>query len=276
MFKKTLLSAAALLAAGTLSASVFAAPVTAEGTGVGKHGDITVAVTFDAGKIQDIKIVKNAENPILAKKVFTDLKDQVVALSSTDVDLVSGATFSAKGFIDAVNDAAKKAGVTLAKADKKALKKAARELPKTSNYDVVVIGAGGAGMAAAVTAHDLGAKVIVLEKNPQDAHISNTRMSGGIFHCPFKDGDPKALKEYAKAMFSGENIEWKEEGEIPEYSDGLAQVWADLSPSNLEFMQSLDPEFIGGSRATTRPASRTSLAPRNAATTLIVQLTRSV
>ena len=44
MFKKTLLSAAALLAAGTLSASVFAAPVTAEGTGVGKHGDITVAV----------------------------------------------------------------------------------------------------------------------------------------------------------------------------------------------------------------------------------------
>ena len=110
MFKKTLLSAAALLAAGTLSASVFAAPVTAEGTGVGKHGDITVAVTFDAGKIQDIKIVKNAENPILAKKVFTDLKDQVVALSSTDVDLVSGATFSAKGFIDAVNDAAKKAG----------------------------------------------------------------------------------------------------------------------------------------------------------------------
>ena len=54
MFKKTLLSAAALLAAGTLSASVFAAPVTAEGTGVGKHGDITVAVTFDAGKIQHL------------------------------------------------------------------------------------------------------------------------------------------------------------------------------------------------------------------------------
>ncbi|MCI7117211.1 MAG: FMN-binding protein, partial [Sutterella wadsworthensis] len=131
-------SAVAMVFAVGFAAASMAAPVTAEGTGVGKHGDITVAVTFDAGKIQDIKIVKNAENPILAKKVFTDLKDQVVALSSTDVDLISGATFSAKGFIDAVNDAAKKAGVTLAKADKKALKKAARELPKTSNYDVVV------------------------------------------------------------------------------------------------------------------------------------------
>ena len=31
--------------------------------------------------------------------------------------------------------------------------------------DVVVIGAGGAGLSAAVTAHDLGKKVIVLEKN---------------------------------------------------------------------------------------------------------------
>ena len=169
-------SAVAMVFAVGFAAASMAAPVTAEGTGVGKHGDITVAVTFDAGKIQDIKIVKNAENPILAKKVFTDLKDQVVALSSTDVDLISGATFSAKGFIDAVNDAAKKAGVTLAKADKKALKKAARELPKTSNYDVVVIGAGGAGFYAAITARNAGANVVLLEKMP--AVGGNSLISG--------------------------------------------------------------------------------------------------
>ena len=169
-------SAVAMVFAVGFAAASMAAPVTAEGTGVGKHGDITVAVTFDAGKIQDIKIVKNAENPILAKKVFTDLKDQVVALSSTDVDLISGATFSAKGFIDAVNDAAKKAGVTLAKADKKALKKAARELPKTSNYDVVVIGAGGAGVSAAITAKNAGANVVLLEKMP--AVGGNSLISG--------------------------------------------------------------------------------------------------
>ena len=169
-------SAVAMVFAVGFAAASMAAPVTAEGTGVGKHGDITVAVTFDADKIQDIKIVKNAENPILAKKVFTDLKDQVVALSSTDVDLISGATFSAKGFIDAVNDAAKKAGVTLAKADKKALKKAARELPKTSNYDVVVIGAGGAGFSAAITARNAGANVVLLEKMP--AVGGNSLISG--------------------------------------------------------------------------------------------------
>ena len=175
-FKKTLLSAAAMLVAGTLSASLMAAPVTTEGTGVGKHGDITVAVTFDNGKIQDIKVVKTAENPILAQKVFTELKDEIVAQNSTELDMISGATFSSKGFVDAVNDAAQKAGVTLGKADKKALKKVARDLPKTSNYDVVVVGAGGAGFSAAITAKGAGANVVLLEKMP--AVGGNSLISG--------------------------------------------------------------------------------------------------
>lgn len=142
------------------------------------------------------------------------------------------------------------AGLTLPAAFSTSAAQANSTLPKKWDLeaDVVVLGFGGAGATTAIVAAQNGASVVVLEKNPEDAHISNTRMSGGIFHCPFKDGDPKALKAYAKAMFSGENIPWKEEGEIPEYSDGLAQLWADLSPSNLEFMQSLDPEFIGGSQ----------------------------
>jgi hypothetical protein len=114
--------------------------------------------------------------------------------------------------------------------------------------DVAVIGFGGAGATTAICAAQNGANVVILEKNPQDRHINNTRMSGGIFHCPFKDGDKKALEQYAQAMFSGENIPWKLEGEIPQYSKGLAKIWADLTPTNLEFMQSLDPAFIGGTQ----------------------------
>ena len=68
-------------------------------------------------------------------------------------------------------------------------------------------------------------------------------MSGGIFHCPDKNGDKQALKEYAKAMFSGENIPGKLEGEQPEVSDGLAQAWADYTPGLLDWMKSLDPKF---------------------------------
>lgn len=46
--------------------------------------------------------------------------------------------------------------------------------------DLVVVGFGGAGAAAAITAHDLGAHVVVLEKQPAAAHTPSTRMSGGL------------------------------------------------------------------------------------------------
>jgi len=59
----------------------------------------------------------------------------------------------------------------------------------TEEADVVVVGYGGAGAIAAITAHDAGAKVLVLEKQPRDTprrtrHTPNTRMSGGAWFYP--------------------------------------------------------------------------------------------
>ncbi|MDO5531551.1 flavocytochrome c [Sutterella sp.] len=172
---KTQIIAAAVCSIFAAGAA-FAAPVTAEGTGIGKHGDVTVAVTFDGNRITDIKIVKEQENPVLAKKVYTDLKALVQETSSVDVDVVSGATFTSKGLLDAVADAAKKAGVKLAKADRRALAKAGKSIPKNSTYDVVVIGAGGAGFSAAIEAKNAGANVVLLEKMP--AVGGNSLISG--------------------------------------------------------------------------------------------------
>jgi 3-oxosteroid 1-dehydrogenase len=114
----------------------------------------------------------------------------------------------------------------------------------TEHYaDIVVIGFGSAGACAAVEAHDSGATVILLEKAPEDRHYSNTRMSGGGFHSPSPDGDFESLKAYSKAMFSGENLPHKLEGEQPEFSDEIAELWAKLAPDNEPFMRSLDPMF---------------------------------
>ena len=44
--------------------------------------------------------------------------------------------------------------------------------------DVVVVGFGAAGMAASVTAHELGAKVVILEKAPEGQEGGNTRVAG--------------------------------------------------------------------------------------------------
>jgi succinate dehydrogenase/fumarate reductase flavoprotein subunit len=55
-----------------------------------------------------------------------------------------------------------------------------RSVPRTWDVeaDVVVVGFGAAGMATAVTAHDLGAKVVILEKAPEGQEGGNTRVAG--------------------------------------------------------------------------------------------------
>src|SRR5688572_25005077 len=109
--------------------------------------------------------------------------------------------------------------------------------------DVVIVGFGAAGGCAAIEAHAAGAEVVLLEKQPQNKHYSNSRMSGGGFHSPSPDGDFESIKAYAKAMFSGENLPHKLEGEQPEFSDALAHAWATYAPQNAAFMQKLDPQF---------------------------------
>ena len=109
--------------------------------------------------------------------------------------------------------------------------------------DVVIIGFGAAGGCAAIAAHEAGVEAIILEKQPETKHYSNSRMSGGGFHSPSPDGDFESIKAYAKAMFSGENLPHKLEGEQPEFSDDLAHAWATYAPQNEAFMRGLDPQF---------------------------------
>jgi succinate dehydrogenase/fumarate reductase flavoprotein subunit len=121
-------------------------------------------------------------------------------------------------------------------------------LPSKWDYeaDVVVVGAGGAGLAAAIEAHDAGASVLILEKQASDRHYSNSRMSGGIFHCPARDSNRQALEQYLLGMMSGENLSWKLEGEQEHVSQGIVPKFADYEVENADWLKSLDPdiEFI--------------------------------
>jgi 3-oxosteroid 1-dehydrogenase len=131
-----------------------------------------------------------------------------------------------------------------------------------SEADVVVIGYGGAGACASIAAADAGASVILIEKQTQAKHYPNTRMSGGLFHSPNADGDRAALKQYALALMSGENLPWKLEGEQPELSEELSTVYAERAPDNLPFMKRIDPDFnpvrAGGAAFPTFPGARES------------------
>jgi len=145
-----------------------------------------------------------------------------------------------------------------------AVSRAAAAAPDRWDFDadVVVVGYGGAGACAAIAAADAGASVIILEKQPAAKHYPNTRMSGGLFHSPNADGDKAALKQYATALMSGENLPWKLEGEQPENSQELASVYSERAPDNLPFMKRIDPDFnpvrAGGAAFPTFPGARES------------------
>lgn len=150
------------------------------GTGIGKGGDIVVELTIADKKITGIKVVEDHETEGLADAMEI-MTAQMVATNSIDADIVSGATLTSAGFRMAVADAFKKTG-----ADKSALvSSGSLENEKRENQytaDVIVIGAGGAGMTAAITAAENGARVIVIEKMPIAG--GNTLLSGGEYAAP--------------------------------------------------------------------------------------------
>ena len=85
---------AAILAALFLSATATAVTITQEGSGIAKDGEIKVKVVFEDGKIKNVDVLKQQENPVLSQKVFTDLKDEIVKTDSTYLDVIAGATYS--------------------------------------------------------------------------------------------------------------------------------------------------------------------------------------
>ena len=159
---------AALAVSAALCGSAFAATTdgTYTGEGKGRNGTITVEVTVKAGKLDAVKVVKHTETVGISDAAVADFPKAIVAAQSTAVDAVAGATMTSEGIRAAVAQAIQKAGGDPAQfATAVVKKKAAKKLVK-ENADIVVVGAGGSGISAAVKAETLGANVILIEKMP--------------------------------------------------------------------------------------------------------------
>jgi len=131
-----------------------------EGTGLGYDKDgIVLDVEITNNKIVDVKVKRSKESDF-ATPAIQEIAKKVIATQSLDVDGISGASLTSEGTKEAIEEAVKKSGVTLKAVTAQNTK--AIELPKET--DVVVIGAGGAGLTSAIAAHEKGAKVILIEK----------------------------------------------------------------------------------------------------------------
>ena len=96
--------AAAAKAGGSL------VPGTYVGIGTGRNGTVTVSVTVDEHSILDIEVVSHSETAVMSDNALQVLPLKMIALQSTDVDAVSGATLTSSVVISAVDEALEKAG----------------------------------------------------------------------------------------------------------------------------------------------------------------------
>ena len=173
------------------SASVSFTPGEYTATAYGYNGPVEVKVTFDADKIKGIAVTKNPETGHVGDIAFDIMIPEMLQANGSGVDAVSGATFSTRALRNAVNAAAEMAKCTNLEAFKAAKVEHKPADPVTVHYDVVIVGAGGAGVAAAAQAAQDGLKVLIIEKNAEIG--GNTLVSGGQYQSvmPYLVWDPK-------------------------------------------------------------------------------------
>lgn len=83
---------------------------TYQGSGTGFRGGTTIVeLTISNGKITDITTISSEDTPDFYERAFSDEADKIISSQSTDIDTVSGATYSSEGIISAVKDALSKA-----------------------------------------------------------------------------------------------------------------------------------------------------------------------
>lgn len=177
-----------LILAACMMATMLVLPAFADttytGVGDGKNGtgSVEVSVTLnDAKEIVAVEVTNNGDDAGVSDPAVAEMPGRIVDANSLNVDTVAGATLTSKGILAAVEAALVSAGVD--PDDYKAAADVAEvtKTPVEETTDVLVIGAGMAGLTSALAAKQSGANVVVIDK--MSAAGGTTNLAGGILVC---------------------------------------------------------------------------------------------
>lgn len=121
--------------------------------------ELVIHVSLESDRIADVELASSAVQTVEFTTSFEEIRERILTANTPHVDAISGATSQSEAVKKAVSKAMLKSSKALAieeGGDDRAVK----------SYDVVVVGSGGAGLAAAIQAHDEGASVLLVEKMP--------------------------------------------------------------------------------------------------------------
>ena len=175
-----LLTAAAAYSEAQPEQTLFTPGVyTAEAQGIFVPVKVTVQVS--GSEIETVLIDATGETPELGGVAAEKMAMAIMNAQTPNVDAVSGATVTSKAIIAAATAALEQAGADIAvlDANRRDTKDAGPKAEKTIDTEIVIIGAGGAGMTAAIMLQQAGKDFVVLEKMPYVGG-NTTKATGGM------------------------------------------------------------------------------------------------
>lgn len=147
----------------------------------GFHGPMQVSVVIKDGKISAVNVGDNVETVGIGSKAIDAMPERIIDAQSINVDVLTGASVTSRAILSGVSDALTQAGADLSVYSKAV--EVVKSEDKEISAEIVIIGAGGAGLTAAIEALENGAtSVVLIEK--MDITGGNTRLSGGEYGAP--------------------------------------------------------------------------------------------
>ncbi|MHB9327844.1 flavocytochrome c [Phytobacter ursingii] len=185
--------------------------------------ELVLNISLETDRIADIELLSEAGDDVDFVTSFDEIRSRILTANSPHVDAISGATSQSESVKKAVSKAMVKSGKALAQEEG-----ADDTTPK--NYDVVVVGSGGAGLAAAIQAHDEGARVLIVEKMPTFG--GNTiKASAGMNAAETRFQRVKGIED-SKELFYQETLKGGQNRNNPE----LLRCFVEHAPQAIEWL----------------------------------------
>lgn len=226
---------------------------TYKGNALGNNGLIEVDVQFEDNQITDVSVVSHNESPGISTHSIKVIPELIIENQTYNVDAVTGATITARGIKKAVENALESVEaldtsfaryINLNKTDQDLSTiedftfRDADEINWEQEVDVVVVGAGGAGLSAALEAADNGASVTVIEYAPSHL-LSNSSLCGGVYYAGATDlqkaaGYEDTPEEYRKYLDAcGDGLE----------ESAMTDVYVEQAPDGLNWLIDMGVDF---------------------------------
>lgn len=214
---------------------------------------LKINVTLDTDRITDIAMVPDDTLDVDFTATFESLRNRMLVANSPHVDAITGATTQSEALKKAVSRA-------MSTSNKEYVIEEGGNPSAPQNFDVVVIGSGGAGLAAAIQAHDEGANVVIIEKMPTIG--GNTiKASAGMNAAETRYQAMKGIKD-SKELFYEETLKGGKNKNNP----ALLREFVNLAPEAIDWLAERGIELndittTGGMSIdrTHRPADRSAV-----------------